>query len=151
MKYKTILICFFVFFTLFTINAKNSDLSKIFTEHNVEGTILISSLDGKTTFLYNKERAEKRFLPASTFKIPNSLIALKEGVISNENEIIKWDGKVRGVASWNKNHSLKSAFPVSCVWFYQELAKRIGNVKYLSFLNKLNYGNKMTGSDLTTF
>ncbi len=151
MRNKAILIFFLVFFISLIVNAEDLDLSKIFTEHNVEGTILISSLDGKTTYLYNKERAEKRFLPASTFKIPNTLIALKEGVISNENEIIKWDGKFRWVASWNKDHSLKTAFPVSCVWFYQELAKRIGIIKYLYYLKKLNYGNKMTGSDLTTF
>jgi len=36
-----------------------------------------------------------RILPASTFKIPNTLIALEEGVIKSDSEVIKWDGVLR--------------------------------------------------------
>jgi beta-lactamase class D len=43
------------------------------------------------------------------------------------------------------------AFRVSCVWFYQELARRIGERKYLQYLRRLKYGNRRTGSDVTTF
>ncbi len=126
-------------------------MSKIFTEREVKGTIIISALDSKTEFVYDKERAGKRFLPASTFKIPNTLIALEENAIDNEMEIIKWDGKDKGWSPWNKDQTLETAFPLSCVWFYQELAKRVGNMKYLYHLDKLNYGNKKTGPEVTTF
>ncbi len=151
MKFNIILILCLMFLTSGIASAKDSDLAKLFSEHSLKGTILISSLDGKTEYLYNKERAGKKFLPASTFKIPNTLIALDEDAIADEKEIIKWDGKDRGWASWNKDHSLETAFPISCVWFYQELAKRIGNIKYLSHLDRLNYGNKKTGPEVTTF
>ncbi len=150
-KVKAILILISLLLTIGTVKAKEGDLAKLFSERNVKGTIIISSLDGKTEYLYNKARSEKRFLPASTFKIPNTLIALEEGAIVNEKEIIKWDGKDKGWSPWNKDQSLETAFPITCVWFYQELAKRIGNSKYLSHLDRLNYGNKNTGSEVTTF
>ncbi len=72
---------------------------------------------------------KKRFLPASTFKIPNTLIALEEGVIQNEKDIIEWDGEDKGWSQWNKDQSLETAFPLSCIWFYQELASRVGDKK----------------------
>jgi len=149
-KVKTILlISMFLFGGI--AHSEEAGLAKLFSERNVKGTIIISSLDGRTEYLYNKVRSEKRFLPASTFKIPNTLIALEEGAIANEKEIIKWDGEDKGWSSWNKDQSLETAFPISCVWFYQELSKRVGNSKYLSHLEKLHYGNNMTGPDVTTF
>ncbi|MCI5139195.1 MAG: class D beta-lactamase, partial [Candidatus Electrothrix sp. AR1] len=57
----------------------------------------------------------------------------------------------KGWSSWNRDQSLETAFPISCVWFYQELAKRVGNSKYLSHLDTLDYGNMRTGPDVTTF
>jgi beta-lactamase class D len=102
-------------------------------------------------YVHNSHRSETRFIPASTFKIPNTLIALEEGAIKNEKEVIKWDGKDKGLASWNQDQTLETAFPLSCVWFYQELAKRIGNAAYIAHLKKLEYGNEKTGPDVATF
>ena len=126
-------------------------MEKLFNERNVKGTIIISSLNGQTEYVYDETRVKKRFLPASTFKIPNTLIALDERAVVHEKEIIEWDGKDKGWSPWNKDHSLESAFPVSCVWFYQELAQRVGNTSYLDHFDRLNYGNKQTGDELTTF
>ena len=150
-EFKMISILILLSLIIGTVNAEDSDLAKLFSEHEIRGTLIVSSLEGKTEYLYNKARAKKRFLPASTFKIPNTLIALDESAILNEKEIIKWDGKDKGWGPWNKDQSLDTAFPLSCVWFYQELAKRVGNVNYLSHLDKLNYGNQKTGPELTTF
>jgi beta-lactamase class D len=150
-KFKTISILIFIFFSVGIVKAEDDSFAKLFSERSVEGTIIISSLDGKTEYLHNKTRSEKRFLPASTFKIPNTLIALDEGAVVDEKEIIKWDGKDKGWSAWNKDQSIETAFPISCVWFYQELAKRVGNSNYLVHLNKVHYGNKMTGSDVSTF
>lgn len=132
-------------------NSEDSSLEKLFNERNIKGTIIISSLHGQTKYVYDEKRMKKRFLPASTFKIPNTLIALAEKAVVDEKEIIEWDGKDKGWSPWNKDHSLESAFPLSCVWFYQELAQRVGNTNYLDHLDSLNYGNKQTGDELTTF
>lgn len=135
----------------FNVSAEDADLAKLFQERNVIGTIVMSSLDGRTTYIHNQPRAEERFLPASTFKIPNTLIALAEGVIADEKEIIAWDGQDKGWKEWNKDQSLETAFPLSCVWFYQEFAKRIGNERYVQHLQRMHYGNEQTGKEVTTF
>ncbi len=133
-------------------HADDADLRKLFQERGVEGTIIISSLDGKMNYVHNSRRSETGFIPASTFKVPNTLIALEEGAIKDEKEVIKWDGRRHeGFDIWNKDQTLQTAFPVSCVWFYQELAQRVGNEKYLAHLKKLGYGNEKTGPDVTTF
>lgn len=140
-----------IVFSATIVQAEDVALKELFQSRRVKGTIIISSLDSATEYLYNKARSEKRFLPASTFKIPNTLIALDEGAVANAQEILKWDGKDTGWPAWNKDQSIETAFPISCVWFYQELAKRVGNAKYLSHLEKLQYGNRMTGADVATF
>lgn len=127
------------------------DISQILEENGVQGTVIISSLDNKTTYVHNQQRALERLSPASTFKIPNSIIALETGVIADQHEIIKWDGETRDFDTWNQDQNLKSAFKFSCVWFYQELAKKIGKATYLDYFNQLDYGNKLVGEEVTTF
>ncbi|WP_375724043.1 class D beta-lactamase [Arcobacter sp. KX21116] len=138
-----------LFFNL--LGANDKELKNIFDKTQVNGTLVISSLDGKKEYIYNKKRAMTRYIPASTFKIPNTLIVLEERVIKDENEVIKWDGVVRSYEPWNKDQTLQSAISISCVWCYQRFAKEIGNDKYLAYLKKLHYGNEKTGSDVTTF
>jgi beta-lactamase class D len=137
----------------FTVNchADDADLAKLFQERGLNGTIVISSLDGKISYCHNVARFKERFVPASTFKILNTLIALDEGAIKNEKEVIKWDGKDKGLEAWNQDQTLETAFPLSCIWFYQQLAKRIGNDKYLNHLKEVGYGNEKTGLGITTF
>ena len=127
------------------------DLESLFIDRDIEGAILISSLDGDQIYQAFPERVKKEYLPASTFKIPNTLIALEEEVISSPDEVLKWDGEIRFVDAWNQDHSLRSAFPVSCVWYYQELARRIGNQKYLNYLQEFDYGNGQTGTAVDRF
>jgi beta-lactamase class D len=45
--------------------------------------------------------AIKAFLPASTFKILNSLISLETGAIPDKKVILTWDGIQRQVPEWN--------------------------------------------------
>ncbi len=131
--------------------AEDRNLSSLYTKYGITGTIIISSLHGKTEFVHNEGRSKQRFLPASTFKILNTLIVLEEEVIQGTKDIIKWDGKDKGWKLWNKDQTLKSAFTLSCVWCYQELAKRIGKERYTKYLTDLEYGNQKTGMDVTTF
>ncbi len=68
----------------------------------------------------------ERVSPCSTFKIPNSLIGLETGVLADENAVLPWDGVKRSRPEWNRDHTLASAIKVSVVWYYQELARRVG-------------------------
>lgn len=77
---------------------------------------------------HNAARAEQRFIPAPTYKIPNSLIALETGVAKGAEHVIPWNSAVKpgkGFWSpeWSKNHSLRSAIRLSVYWYYQALAR----------------------------
>ena len=126
------------------------ELENIFKNKQVDGTIVIESLNSKKIYIHNEQRAKTLFSPASTFKIPNTLIALNEKLITKDS-IIVWDKKIREYEFWNKDQTLQTAFKNSCVWCYQEFASRIGNEKYKKYLKELNYGNKNLGIDVTNF
>jgi beta-lactamase class D len=85
---------------------------------------------------------DSAFLPASTFKIVNSLIGLQTGVIKNDSMVIKWDGVKRSSDAWNKDLTMYEAFRVSAVPYYQEVARRIGKDTMQYWLDTLAYGNK---------
>lgn len=123
----------------------------IFNSPSIEGTFILHKLNSDTLKVYNLERAEKGYLPASTFKILNSLIFLETNVIKDENEIIEWDGIERFYDKWNTDQSLKTALKYSCVWFYQELARRVGPEKMQYYLDTVKYGNSKIGADIDKF
>lgn len=136
---------------LSSTSGEDLDISKIFSKNNLKGTMVISSLDGKTNFVYNEARAHIRFVPASTFKILNTLIALETSAVADEKEILKWDGVDKGISTWNKDQTIETAFPSSCVWFYQELARRIGSETYITYLKSVHYGNELFGPIIDRF
>lgn len=147
-KIKLIFILFLLFNSF--LFAKDIEIENIFKNKQVDGTIVIESLNTKKISIYNDKRAEKLYSPASTFKIPNTLIALNEGVVTKDSVIV-WDKKIREYESWNKDQTLLTAFKSSCVWCYQEFASKIGVEKYKKYLKELNYGNKKIGDDVTRF
>ncbi|HVX24825.1 MAG TPA: penicillin-binding transpeptidase domain-containing protein [Parafilimonas sp.] len=93
--------------------------------------------------IYNLHRyADSAYLPASTFKIVNSLIGLQTGIISSEKMVIPWDGVVRANAAWNKDLTMEEAFKLSAVPYYQEVARRIGKDTMQRWLDSLGYASK---------
>jgi beta-lactamase class D len=142
-------VIFILFLLLNFLFANDLEIERIFKKYDIEGTFVLSSLKN-INFIYNEKRVKQRFIPASTFKIPHTLIALEEKVVDT-NTIIKWDGKKRFYEPWNKNQTLQSAIKYSCVWCFQTFAQKIDNNTYLKYLEKIDYGNKKTGKDKTTF
>lgn len=126
-------------------------VADLFRAEGMIGTLVVASADGKPVYVHNRERARERFSPASTFKIPNTLIALDAAVVTSKDTPFVWDGTVRGVRAWNRDQTLESAFKVSCVWCYQEIARSVGNDRYLSALSGLNYGNQQIGDQVDQF
>jgi beta-lactamase class D len=94
--------------------------------------------------IYDRERINTGFVPASTSKIIHSLIFLDSGAVRDENEIIKWDGVKRFSPDWNKDQSLRSAFQVSAAWFYVEASKRLGRERMQKYYDSVGYGNRKT-------
>jgi len=100
---------------------------------------------------WNEKQCQRRLSPCSTFKIFNSMAALDAGAIKDENDTIRWDGEKKYFPDWERDHNLRSAIKFSVVWFYQELAKRIGEEKMAAFLKAAAYGNQDMSGGLTKF
>ncbi len=126
---------------------KDNSLKKYFDENKVDGCFgLFDNGTGKIT-VYNLSRyRDSSYLPASTFKIVNSLIGLQTGKIVNDSMVIKWDS-VNRRAEWNKDLTMYEAFRVSAVNYYQEVARRIGRDTMQLWLDSLKYGAK-TDTDI---
>lgn len=101
--------------------------------------------------VYNTQRAATRLEPASTFKIFNSLVALEAGVVKDEREVLKWDGKKRGFEKWNQDLNMKQAFKYSALWFYQEMARRAGKEQMQYWLDTVGYGNRLIQPNIDNF
>jgi beta-lactamase class D len=112
-----------------------------FAERGITGTLLIETRDGSVVATHNPARVDSAFVPASTFKIPNTLFALDAGIIADSSDIMQWDGVERRLAQWNRDHTLASAFSMSAVWYYQALARQIGPLRMKKYLDELGYGN----------
>jgi beta-lactamase class D len=120
-----------------------------FAKYN--GTAVILDMNTSKRTIYGDARADERLSPCSTFKILNSIISLDTEVVKDENETIKWDGTAREYPSWNREHTMRSAMPVSAVWFYQELARRVGGGMMQIGVTAAEYGNVDTTKTLTDF
>jgi beta-lactamase class D len=113
----------------------------ILDRNNVSGSILIYDAQKNEYFSNDFVHAATGFLPASTFKIINSIIGLETGVLNDESHLFKWDKRPRMLECWEADLSLAEAYKVSCVPCYQEVARAIGTKKMNEYLKKLDYGN----------
>ena len=112
----------------------------------VKGAVLIYDPQKNTYYSNDFDWAKTGHLPASTFKIPNSIIALETGVVENDSTLFKWDGKKRALAIWEKDMILHEAFHRSCVPCYQEIARKIGVARMKAHLRKFDYGYMLVDS-----
>jgi len=117
-----------------------------FDKYGVEGCFVLFSQSDDITIRYNSAQCDSGYIPASTFKIPNSVIALEESVVKDTNQVFNWNGYNWPNEVWNRNHTLKSAMKYSCIWVYFEIAEKIGIEKYYDYVKLFDYGNKnLTG------
>lgn len=127
------------------------DLAHFFEDQSIEGSFLLYDSANEEYIRFCADRCEKQFIPASTFKLLNAQIALETGVIEDENEIIAWDGIDRGIPSWNQDHDLRTAMQNSVVWFYEELARRIGLERMQHYVDLVEYGNQDISGESVAF
>ena len=125
------------------------ELEKYFQGFN--GAFVFYDLDDNRYIRYNPEGCTERLLPASTFKIMNALVALETGVVEDQNDVISWDGTQFPISVWNQDHTLKTAFQDSVVWYYQELARRIGRERMQHYIDAVEYGNQNLGPNVDSF
>lgn len=113
-----------------------------FDEFKVDGSFVLYDLKLDQYKIYNPRQFNEEFCPASTFKICNALIGLETAVIKDENFIIPWDSIIRKNTNWDRDNNLIDAFKNSTVWYFQELARRVGENRMKYWVEKLHYGNE---------
>ena len=129
----------------------DNSLKKYFDSAKVDGSFsMVNNQTGAVT-VYNMQLDTQRFLPASTFKIVNSLIGLETGRITDEKMLIKWDGIKRWNTDWNKDLTMEEAFKFSAVNYYQEVARRIGRDTMKQWIDTLHYGNMNISGPIDSF
>jgi beta-lactamase class D len=127
-------------------------LAKRFTGEGTVGAFVGYKVDDYLIIASDKNRSGEAMLPASTFKIPNSVIALETGVVADpDKDIFKWDGVKRSIEPWNTDHTMRSAFAASAVPVYQDIARRIGAERMQKYLDLLEYGNRDIGGGIDQF
>lgn len=128
---------------------ERADWKQYFAQYNVTGTVVI--VDERPNevrqYVYNPQRAQQRFSPASTFKIPHTLFALDAGVVADEFTRFAWDGNERSITVHNSDQDLRSAMRVSAVWVYEQFAEQIGESAAQDYVAQVDYGNADSASD----
>ena len=134
------------------------DISSFFRD--TDGAIVIYDLRRDRYLRHNEARCRQRFSPKSTFKIPNSLIGLETGVIRDADFVIRWDRKKYPSSEWGtgypfehwgQDQPLRSAFRHSVLWYYRELATRVGASRMKDFVRKIEYGNQNAAGRVNNF
>src|ERR1700692_3922073 len=128
------------------------ELARHFIEVGTAGTFVGYKVDDYLVISSDKNRSGEARLPASTFKIPNSLIALETAVVGDpDKDVFKWDGVVRNIAAWHQDHTMRTAIAASAVPVYQEIARRIGAERMQKYVDLLEYGNRDIGGGIDQF
>lgn len=133
--------------------AASSDqaLTTVFEAAKATGTFVMLEVATQRIAVHNRPRAVTRYIPASTFKIPNSLFALETGAVKDLAEVIPYGGKPLLVKAWERNMNLREAIKLSNVAIYQEVARRIGMPKMRELISRIGYGNGQLGEVVDRF
>lgn len=131
--------------------ADNAAVTRAFKDAGVTGTFVLYDVTADRYTVHNRSRAKVRYVPASTFKVPNTLIGLTAGSATSVDQVLPYGGKPQRLAVWEQDMSLRDAIKVSNVPVYQELARRTGIKRMREQLARLNYGNGATGKVVDNF
>lgn len=143
--------------TVFTVQCfasnwgESSEINELFKSSGVTGTFVLYDASSGNFIGHNQERSKVRFVPASTFKIPNSMIGLSAGAVKSVDDVLPYGGQDQPFDAWEKDMGLREAITLSNVPIYQELARRIGLERMQEYVSKLGFGNEDIGTSVDTF
>lgn len=126
------------------------DWARVFADSGVTGVFVLWEPDSFRLETSDTVRIDSGFLPASTFKVFNSLVALQTGAVEDVHTIIPWDSVVRR-PEWNVDMDMATAIERSCVPWYQEVARRAGAERMQHWLDTVHYGNATMGDSIHLF
>jgi beta-lactamase class D len=112
------------------------------------GALTQFALDG-SVHLYDEEQHieyhsdsagfYKRNVPASTFKIITSLLAIEKGLLRDQYQVKAWNNRQQKNTSWNKDQDLQEAFALSTNWFFEDLTTALGSDTINAWLRRIGY------------
>lgn len=108
-------------------------------EAGFKGSILILNEDNNAFYSNDFHWSKKSALPASTFKLPNTLVLLQSGAASSLKETIPYYGEKRAFGFWEEEMSFGEAFRRSCFPCYSQITKKLSASKMRHYLGLLNY------------
>jgi beta-lactamase class D len=129
--------------------APRPELAHHFTDAGYAGSFAAWRTDGSLAVCVGD--CDARRPAASTFKIPHALLALELGVLDGPEHVLAWDGQTRSIASWNRDHTLRTAIRDSAVWYFQRLAPFVGRARMQAGLERFAFGNATIGEALDAF
>lgn len=110
-------------------------------------TIYMDNATGK--IIKQKGECDKRYSPASTFKIPLALIGYDSGILIDTNTPA-WPFQEGYLV--NKDDDKQTTNPIlweknSVVWYSQKITAQLGAEKFKSYVKLLHYGNMDVSGD----
>lgn len=131
---------------------EHKEWGDIYKQHGInDACFILRDNNHEAIHYFNKSRCTERFSPASTFKIFNSLVALETAIAPDERLVIKWDSVPNERAELNRDMDMRDAFRLSCVWYYQEIARRIGLARMQFYIDTVKYGNMNISGGIDQF
>lgn len=127
------------------------DWAQQLADSGVIGTFVLWEPERGRLQASDTARANRGYLPASTFKLFNSLVALQEGAVPDDDTVLPWDKVERYSPNWNQDLNMRQALPYSAAWFYQVTARRVGVERMQHWLDTVDYGNKLIGDSIHMF
>ena len=123
------------------------ELSKELQAERVTGSIALFDTQEGVLGCSDVDKCQEAVLPASTFKIPHSMVAFETGAVETPDTVIAWDRQSYSNVDWNQDLKFRDAFRLSCVPCYRDIARKVGATGEQEWLNKLGYGNRdMSGA-----
>jgi len=114
---------------------------------NAETNCFIASENNR--IIHVEGECDKRYTPASTFKIAISVMGFYSGILIDETHPT-WNfkpGYVDWLDRWKQQHNPKLWLANSCVWYSQIITEKLGMEIFTEYTKRLNYGNQDTSGD----
>lgn len=119
------------------------DLRGPYDSVRVQGSFILHDMGRDHWILIDSAQADVATLPASTYKVIGSLIALEDKVVPDENTPMPWDSIYRR-QEVDRDLNLRDALKYSAYWFHRDVARRIGADRLKHWWDTVGYGNADT-------
>ncbi len=126
-----------------TTSETRDDLRGPYDSADVQGSFILHDIGRDHWIFIDSAQADVATLPASTYKVLGSLIALEEKVVPDENTLMPWDSVYRR-QEIDRDLNLRDAMKYSAYWFHRDVARHIGADRLKYWWDTVGYGNADT-------